>query len=123
MPPVVQKPPPAEYVYVDDAPTQVRHRRAPAPRRHSEPYYVDDGGQPIDHNGDYIYVDEDGNEVEVIDERNQSPEYVQYIYDDDRDKRRSHKPKVIYVEDDGNNNHVREKVRSKQPSSTRVVYE
>lgn len=112
-------PPPTEYVYVDEAPAQIRRRR---PSRRPEVVYVDDD-QPVQYEDEYIYVDEDGNEVQFVDDdQKQSPsQHVEYIYDDQIDKRR--KSKVIYVEDDAPINQGRDKKKSKQPSSTRIVYE
>lgn len=117
----------------------IRHRR---PRRPAEVVYVDDD-QPVEYEDEYMYVDEDGNEVDFNNERNHSPSYVEYVYDDEKDRRRSHKPKVVYVDDDDEKdkrrshkpkiiyvdaddmpiNQGRSKRKSKQPSSTRIVYE
>ncbi|CAF3153094.1 unnamed protein product [Rotaria sp. Silwood2] len=120
-PRVVRRPPPREYVYVDDSPTPSRHHRSG--RR--EVIYVDDE-RPSEYEDEYIYVDENGNEIDFIDERNPSKQYVEYIDDDDdddRDRRRSRKSKVIYVDDEPPINQRRNKSKSKQPSSTRIVYE
>lgn len=60
--------------------------------------------------------------MEIINERDRrSPKYVEYIYENERNHRRSHQPKVVYVDDD--EPPIRNRKRSKQPSSTRIVYE
>jgi len=108
-----------EYVYVDAKPSSVRHRSS----RRAEVVYIDEE-EPIDDEDDYIYVDEDGNEVDFVNDRDHPSRHVQYIYDDEKDRRRSHKPKVIYVDDDDQPiQQGRKQKKSKQQSSTRVVYE
>ncbi len=119
--PVVRRSSPKEYVYADEPTSPTRHRRA----RRPEVAYADDD-QAGEYGNDYIYVDEDGNEVDFNDKRNASAHYVEYVYDDDddeKDRRRSHKPKVIYVDDDAPVPKGRNPSKSKQPSSTRIVYE
>lgn len=107
---VVRRPSPTEYVYEDDeipAPVvRVRARSRPRP----EVVYVDD-----DYEQDYIYVDENGNEVEIVDDRDHD-----YVYEDDyeRDRRRHRQPKVVYVADD--DRRVR---RPRKTLPTRIVYE
>ncbi|CAF3807310.1 unnamed protein product [Rotaria sp. Silwood1] len=119
---VVRKPPPPqprEYVYVDESPSSNRHHRSS--RR--EVVYVDDD-RPIEYEDEYIYVDENGNEIDFIDDQHPSRQYIEYIDDnDDRDRRRSRKSKVIYVDDEPPINQRRNRLKSKQPSSTRIVYE
>ncbi|UJR31464.1 hypothetical protein I4U23_018953 [Adineta vaga] len=86
--------PPVEYIRVKKTPPPppIRSRRSPR----TETIYLDKD-QSIPHNDDYIYIDEDGNEVKFIDEQSATPRYVEYTYEDDRDKRRERK--VIYIDE------------------------
>ena len=115
----VARKPPTEYIYVDETPAPIRHYRSPR----SEIVYVDEE-RPNEYDDEYIYVDENGNEIDFIDEYDYPPRYVEYAYDnDDKYRRRSQKPKVIYVEDEPPINQRRSRSKPKQPSSTRVVYQ
>ena len=113
-PPRIERSAPREYVYAERIPTRVRPRG-------SDIVYADDHDRQVEYHDEYVYVDEDGNEVEIVDEKDRrSPEYVEYIYENERDQRRSHQPKVVYVDDEPP---IRNRQRSKHPSSTRIVYE
>ncbi|CAF0976886.1 unnamed protein product [Rotaria sordida] len=114
-----QRPSPREYIYVDETSAPTRHHRSG--RR--EVVYIEDDEPQIEYEDEYIYVDENGNEIDFIDEGNPSKQYVEYIDDDGRDRRRSHKSKILYVDDEPPINQRRNKSKSKHPSSTRIVYE
>lgn len=127
---MIRRPPPpqtTEYVYADEVPARVRSRRP-------EVVYVDDD-RPVEYEDEYIYVDEHGNQVDVVNQRRKSPQYVEYIYEDELDRKRSQKPKVIYVDDDDYDDRRRHrpsdrfrerpnpKNNSKHSSSTRIIYD
>ncbi len=132
--PVIRRATPTEYVHVEEAPASIRHRRSSVP----EIVYVDEP-QAIRYEDEYIYIDKDGHEVNYINEQKSSPRYVEYIYEDKKDKRRLHGSDIIYVDDkherrlggseiiylDDEPTHSRRpyKMKYKQPSSTRIIYE
>lgn len=117
-----------EYVYVDEAPTTAVRRReriiAAPPRK--EVIYVDESEieeqprrqQKVEYIDEYVYVDENGNEVEVVREQNpSSSKYGDHVYEDEIDQRRSKPSKVVYVDSDG-----KSQKKSKQ-STTKVIYD
>ena len=92
--PVGRQVAPTQYVYADGRPASIYTRGANG----SEGAFVD-GDRPVEFVDEYIYVDDNGNRVELVDE----PNPVMYNdYDDDYRRR----PR-----------------RSKYPSSTRVIYD
>ena len=127
---IVRRPSPTEYVYVDEAPTTAVRRRerivaAPPPRK--EVIYVDEPEiqeEPrrqakVEYVDEYVYVDQNGNEVEVVREKDpSSSKHVEYAYDDELDYRRSKPSRVVYVDNDG-----KSQKKSKQSATTRVVYD
>ena len=127
---IVRRPSPTEYVYVDEVPNPTVRRRErviAAPPARKEVIYVDEAEieeeprrQPkVEYVDEYVYVDENGNEVEVVREQNPtSSKYVEYVYEDELDQRRSKPSRVVYVDNDN-----KSQKKSKQSSTTKVVYD
>ncbi|CAF0998225.1 unnamed protein product [Adineta ricciae] len=85
--------PPAGYIRMKKSSSTLDTRRSPR----TEVIYLDED-QSASRTESYVYIDEDGNEVKIIDEKDSTPRYVKYAYDDDRGERRSREPKVIYID-------------------------
>jgi hypothetical protein len=114
---IVRRSSPGEFIYVDEAAgTPIVRRRERAPR--SEVVYLD-GEQSTEYIDEYVYLDEAGNEIDVVQERNpSSSQHIEYVYEDERDKRIVRPKKVVYVDADD-----KSQKKSKKASSTRVVYD
>ena len=114
---IVRRSSPGEFVYVDDAAgTPIVRRRERAPR--SEVVYVDDESS-TEYIDEYVYLDENGKEIDAVQDRKpSSSQHVEYIYEDERDKRFSRPTKVVYLDSDG-----KALKKPKKASSTKVVYD